>query len=77
VVLLLFKKVRKYQTDFLTFNFTHQLVNGEEHPQCVVCDEVLENDGLNTRNLRRHLTTIQASLANKPLEFFEWKLLEM
>jgi hypothetical protein len=29
------RRVRKYQTDFLTFGFTCQLVNGEERPQCV------------------------------------------
>jgi hypothetical protein len=51
-------------------------VNGEEHPQCVACGEVLKNNSLNTRNLCRHLTTIQASLANIPLEYFELKLLE-
>jgi hypothetical protein len=28
---------KKYQTAFLKFGFTYQLVNGEEHPQYVVC----------------------------------------
>jgi hypothetical protein len=58
--------------DFLTFGFTCQLVNGEEHPQCVVCGEVLTNNSLNARNLRRHLTTKHESL-----QFFERKLLEI
>jgi hypothetical protein len=34
------RRVRKYETDFLIFGFTYQLVNGEEHPQYVVCGEV-------------------------------------
>jgi hypothetical protein len=61
------KRVRKYQTDFQTFGFTYQLVNGEERPQCVVCGEVLANSSFNARNLSRHLTTKHKSLTNKPL----------
>jgi hypothetical protein len=57
-------------SEFLTFGFTYQLVNGEERPQCVVCGEVLVNNSFNARHLRRHL-------ANKPLQFFERKLLEI
>jgi hypothetical protein len=64
------RRVRKYQTDFLTFGFTYQLVNGEERSQCVVCGEVLASSSFNARNLRRHLTTKHESLANKPLQFF-------
>jgi hypothetical protein len=55
----------------------YQLVNGEERPQCVVCGEVLANNSFNERNLRRHLTTKHESLANKPLQLFERKLLEI
>jgi hypothetical protein len=61
------RRVRKYQTDYLTFSFTYQLVNREERPQCVVCGVVLANNSLNARNLHRHLTTKHESLANKPL----------
>jgi hypothetical protein len=69
--------MKKYKTDFLTFGFTYQFVNGEEHPQCVLHLEALSNNSLNARNLCRHLTKRLASLANKPLEFSEQKLLEM
>jgi hypothetical protein len=69
--------VRKYQTDFLTFGFTYQLVNGEERPKCVVCGEVLANNSFNVRNLRKHFTTKHESLANKPLQFSERKQLEI
>jgi hypothetical protein len=71
------RRVRKYQTDFLTFGFTYQLVNGKERPQCVVCGEVLTNNSFNAKKFLRHLTTKQESLANKPLQFFERKLLEI
>jgi hypothetical protein len=64
------RRVIKYQTDFLTFGFTYELVNGEERPQCVVCGEVLANNSFNAINLLRHFTTKQ-SLANKPLQFFK------
>jgi hypothetical protein len=63
------KKLRKYETEFLTFGFTYQLVNGEKRPQCVVRGEVLGDDSFNARNLSRHLTTKHESLANKPLVF--------
>jgi hypothetical protein len=43
VLLQKIRKAAKYQTDFLTFGFTYQLVNVEELPQCVVCGEVLAN----------------------------------
>jgi tetrahydromethanopterin S-methyltransferase subunit F len=69
------RRVRKYQTDFLTFGFTYQLVKVEERPQCVVCVEVLANNSFNARNLCRHLTTKHESLANKPLQSFERKML--
>jgi hypothetical protein len=71
------RRLRKHQTDFLTFGFTYQLVNGEERPQCVMCGEVLANNSFNARNLRKHLTTKHESLVNKPLQFFERKLLEI
>jgi hypothetical protein len=64
------RRVRKYQTDFLTFGFTHKLVNGEERPQCVVCGEVLANNSFNARSLHKHFSTKHESLANKPLQFF-------
>jgi hypothetical protein len=51
-------------------------MNREEHSQCVLCSEFLTNDSLNARNLHRHLPR-HASLANKPLDFFERNLLEM
>jgi hypothetical protein len=61
---------------FLTFGFAYRLANGEDRPQCFVCGEVLENDILNTRSRRWHFTR-HTSLANRPLEFCERKLLEI
>jgi hypothetical protein len=44
------RRVRKYQTYFLTFGFTYQLVNREEyHPQSVVCGEVLGNNSFKAK----------------------------
>jgi hypothetical protein len=42
-----------------------------------VCDEVLANNSSNVKNLYRLVTTKQESFANKPLKFFERKLLEI
>jgi hypothetical protein len=61
----------------VTRGVSYQLVNGEERPWCVVCGEVLANNSFNARNLRRHLITKFESLANKPLQLFERKLLEI
>jgi hypothetical protein len=66
-----------YLAVFLTFSFTYQIVNKEDHPQYVVCGEVLANSSFSVRNLHRHLTTKHDSVGNKPLHFFERKLLEM
>lgn len=46
----------------------------EECPQFALCGEVLRKDSLNVRNQRRN-STARASLASKPLEFFERTLL--
>jgi hypothetical protein len=69
--------VIKYQTAFLTFGFTYQLVNREERPQFLVYGNVLAINSFNARNLRMHLTTKHESLSNKQLQFFERKLLEI
>jgi hypothetical protein len=46
--------------------------------QCVVCGEVLANNIVNARNLRRHLITKHESLAKKKkITNFERKLLEI
>jgi hypothetical protein len=71
------KKGGGYLAFFLIFSFTYQIVNKEDHPQYVVCGEVLANSSFNVRNVNRHLTTKHESIGNKPLQFFERKLLEM
>jgi hypothetical protein len=47
------KDGEKYQTDFLSFGFMYQLVNGEDCPQCVVCGEVLADSGFSVKYLHR------------------------
>jgi hypothetical protein len=49
----------------------------EKHSQCVVYGEVITNNSFNTKNLHKHLTKNQESLANKPSKFFERKLLDI
>jgi hypothetical protein len=55
--------------------FTYKSLIGEEHSQCVLCGEILANDSLNARS-EQALKTGCASFANKPLEFFEQKLMK-
>jgi hypothetical protein len=70
------KKAEKILNGLPDIRF-YQLVNGEERPRCIMCGEVLANNSFNARNLREHLTTKHESLANKPLKYFESKVLEI
>jgi hypothetical protein len=42
-----------------------------------VCGEAFTDSGFNARNMHMHLITKHKSFANKPLQFFERKLLEI
>jgi hypothetical protein len=64
------KKSENYQRDFLILNFIYQLLHGEEHSHCVVCDEGLTGSCFNAINLCRQLTTKHESPTNKALQFF-------
>jgi hypothetical protein len=64
------KKMKSEEIDLWIVSFIYKLTNGDECPQCVVCCEVLINSSLSSRILCRHLT-LHASVASKPLEFFE------
>jgi hypothetical protein len=56
--------------------FSYQLVNGEERSHCVICGEDLAKI-LFVCNKSVQAFNNKTSLANKPLEMFERKLLEM
>lgn len=49
------------------------LKDNVEHPQCVICYEVLSNDAMRPNRLERHLSTKHTSLKDKPKGFFATK----
>jgi hypothetical protein len=51
------RKSEKISDGLLTFGSKYHVLNREEHPQCVLCGEVLQNRNFNTRDLCGHLTT--------------------
>lgn len=70
-------KVRKYNHDYLELGFTY--VGSEENPrpQCVICLEVLSNEGMKPAKLRRHLETKHPESKTKSVHFFKLKLNEL
>ena len=44
------KKCRKYDASYITLGFTSQYRNGEECPQCVICNKLLANESMNKLN---------------------------
>ena len=71
------KKTRRYDSNYLNFGFTVTKRKGVEHPQCVVCCEVLAAECMLPSKLKRHLTTNHNNLSGKPREFFTRKLSQM
>ncbi|CAM2114434.1 unnamed protein product [Caretta caretta] len=67
-------KKRKYDEDYIKYGFTVMEKNRIDHPQCVVCHVVLNNDALRPSRLERHLTKNHSALKDKPKEFFAAKL---
>ena len=68
------KKCRKYDASYITFGFTSQYRNGEECPQCVICNKLLANESMLPNKLKRHLSSAHSSLVEKPKEYFLRKL---
>lgn len=66
-------KKRKYNDDYIKYGFISIIKNDVEHPQCVVCYEVLSNDAMRPNRLERHLLTKHISLKDKPKSFFNAK----
>ena len=71
------KKRRKYDHEYLNLGFSWTGSEDAPLPQCVVCKEVLANDGMRPCRLRRHIETKHPSLVTKPREFFDRKLNEL
>jgi len=70
------KKTRKYDSSCLNFGFTVTEREGVEHPQCVICCNVLAAECMLPSKLKRHLTN-HNTLSGKPRELFARKLSEM
>ncbi|XP_073667603.1 SCAN domain-containing protein 3-like [Paramisgurnus dabryanus] len=70
-------KARKYREEYITYGFTCIVLNQVQHPQCVVCSEVLAHESLKPVKMLRHLKTKHPSLADKPTDFFRRKEKEL
>ena len=68
------KKCKKYDASYIAFGFTSQYHNGEECPQCVICNKLLANESMLPNKLKRHLSSAHPSLVEKPKEYFLCKL---
>ena len=64
-------KKRRYNDSYIEYGFTCIINNGEEGPQCVICNKVLSNDSLNPTKLKQHLHNAHQQHKDKSLSFFE------
>uniref|UniRef100_A0A3Q1AGL5 HAT C-terminal dimerisation domain-containing protein n=1 Tax=Amphiprion ocellaris TaxID=80972 RepID=A0A3Q1AGL5_AMPOC len=58
-------KSRKYREEYIQYGFTCIIINEVQHPQCVVCTEVLANENLKPVKMLRHLKTKHPFLARE------------
>lgn len=70
-------KARKYREEYIKYGFTCIVINQVQHPQCVVCSEVLAHESLKPVKMQRHLNTKHPSLTDKPTDFFRRKEKEL
>ncbi|KRY51283.1 Uncharacterized protein T03_4448 [Trichinella britovi] len=68
------KVIRKYDIDYLKFEFTWNGDHKDPRPLCVICNEILANESMRPNKLLRHVETKHMDLKSKPLQFFESKL---
>ena len=71
------KKSRKYSETYLDFGFKFIFQNGEEKPQCVICNKILVSESMLPNKLKRHLASSHQQFASKPRSFFAGKLNDM
>ncbi|KAL4126234.1 hypothetical protein QTP88_010460 [Uroleucon formosanum] len=67
-------KVRKYNTEYLQLGFTFAGAEDEPKPQCIICLEILSNEGMKPSKLRCHFETKHGEFTSKSLDFFVVKL---
>ncbi|GFW97747.1 protein FAM200B [Trichonephila clavipes] len=67
------KKIRKYNEEFFKYDFTICVcvVDDEERPIYVICNEKLANESMKPVKLKRHLETKHKELQNKHADFFQ------
>ena len=70
-------KIRKYDSEYLHLGFTYIGSEDKPRPQCVICLQVLSNEGMKPAKLRRHLDTKHPECKSKSVEFFKLKLVEL
>ncbi|XP_072385361.1 protein FAM200C-like [Diabrotica undecimpunctata] len=66
-------KKRRYNDDYIKYRFICMRKDNIEHPQCIICYEVLSNDAMRPNPLERHLSSKHKSFKDKPKEFFATK----
>ncbi|XP_067303616.1 zinc finger BED domain-containing protein 5-like [Pseudorasbora parva] len=71
------RKRRKYQEEFIKYGFTCSTVNDVDHPQCVICSEVLAHESMKPGKMQRHLETRHPACVEKPIDFFRRKEKEL
>ncbi|CAM1298524.1 Uncharacterised protein r2_g811 [Pycnogonum litorale] len=64
-------KKRKYIDSYIEHGFISMIVNGEEKPQCVLCNKVLGNDSMRPTKLKQHLEKVHPQHKDKDRSFFE------
>ncbi|GFW69322.1 uncharacterized protein TNCV_486711 [Trichonephila clavipes] len=65
------KEIRKYNEEFIKYGFTFYVVDDEERPICVLCNEKLANESMKPAKLNWHLVTKHKELQNKQANFFQ------
>ena len=64
-------KKRRYNDSYIEYGFTCIINNGEERPQCVICNKALSNDSLKPTKLKQHLNNVHQQHKDKSRSFFE------
>ncbi|GFU04826.1 hypothetical protein TNCV_1289781 [Trichonephila clavipes] len=68
------KNIREYNEEFIKYGFTFCVVDDEERPLCVICNEKLANESMKSSKLKRHLETKHKVLQYKQADFFNDEL---
>ncbi|GFW59843.1 hypothetical protein TNCV_2917251 [Trichonephila clavipes] len=64
------RKLKKCNEEFVKYGFTFCVVDDEERPICVICNEKLANESMKSAKLKKHLETKHKELQiNMPIFF--------